>query len=100
MKKSPNYKSIDQIQALILLYELNQIESWLPSIQQEYKISFLIIVFTGYSVNTALKNYKNLYRFIETNHLIYSHAIQMITKIAKEQETVMKINDLPVSELN
>ena len=100
MKKSPNYKSIDQIQDLILLYELNQIESWLPSIQQEYKKSFLIIVFAGYSVNTALKNYKNLYRFVESNHLNYSHAIQMITKIAKEQETGMKINDLLVYELN
>ncbi len=100
MKKSPNYKYIDQVQDLILLYELNQIESRLPTIQQEYKKSFLIIAFAGYSVNTALKNYKNLHRFVKNNFLNYSQAIQMITKITKEQETGMKIKDLTVYELN
>ena len=100
MKNTPNYKYINQIQDLIMLFELNQIESRLPGIQQEYKKSFLIFVFAGYSVNTALKNYKNLYRFVESNHLEYSQAIQMITKVTKDKETGMKINDLTVYELN
>ena len=100
MKNNPNYKFIDQIQDLIMLYELNQIESRLPFIQQEYKKSFLIIVFAGYSVNIALKNYKKLYRFIETNHISYSQGIQMITKIAKNRENGMVIENLTVYELN
>jgi hypothetical protein len=100
MKNSPNYKFIDQIQDLIILYELNQIESRLSTIQKEYRKSFLIMVFAGYSVNAALKNYKNFYRFVESNLLSYSQGIKMITKIAKAETDGMVINDLTVYELN
>jgi hypothetical protein len=100
MTNNPNYKYIDQIQDLILLYELNQIESELPTIQKEYRKSFLIIVFAGYSINTALKNYRNIYHFVESNYIGYSLGMQMITKIAKNKETGMNIKDLTFSELN
>ncbi len=100
MKKDPYYKFYNQIQDLMNLYELDQIESKLPLITNEYKKAFLIIIFAGYSVKTALKNYKKFYRFVESNYIDYSEGIRMFTKVAKSRENGMVINDLTVYELN
>ncbi|MBN2635448.1 MAG: hypothetical protein JXR61_04200 [Prolixibacteraceae bacterium] len=100
MKNNPGNKFIDRIQDLMNLRELDQIESNLPAIQERYRKSFLILIFAGYSVNTALLNYRNLYRFVESNYLNYSQGIRMITRIANNREDGMVINDLTVYELN
>jgi hypothetical protein len=100
MKKGPNHKFYDQIQDLMNLYELDRIESKLPSIEEEYRKAFLIIIFAGYSIETALKNYRNFYRFVNSNFINYSHGIKMIKKIANNRENGMVINDLTVYELN
>ena len=100
MKKNPNYKFYNQIQDLINLHELDHIESKLPMIENQYKKAFLIMIFAGYSVETALKNYRNLRRFVESNFISYSQGIQMITKVAKNRENGMVINDLTVYELS
>ncbi len=100
MKNNPNSKFYDQIQDLMNLYELDQIESKLPMIENEYKKAFLIIIFAGYSVDTALKNYRNFHRFVESNYINYSQGIKMITKIANNREDGIFIRDLTVYELN
>ncbi len=100
MKSEATLEFINKVQRLVTPNEFEQIKFMLFTVREEYHKSFAVILYAGYSLQTAFNNYKKLYWFTEKNHISYTLSIRMITNVAKYCEEGLSIKDLSVYELN
>ena len=75
MKNKTTVNFYYKIKSLLSPEDFKKIKYKLYDVTNESLEAFYHIIVAGYSVNFALKNYRNLYEYIEDNPIRYSEAL-------------------------
>jgi hypothetical protein len=100
MNSQATLEFINKAQFFLTPYEYDHLKYKLLRLPEKFRKAFLIILFSGYSVESAFVNFEKIYDFAEENSLDYGLAIRLISNTAQASQEGLFINDLTRYELN